>query len=50
MLRQNGKVVQLTGIPDDGGAWLERRLKSLYESVINEPLPDDIRRLLESQK
>jgi hypothetical protein len=45
-LRQNGKTVHLEGMPDDGGVWLERRLKALYESVLSEPLPEDMRRLI----
>jgi hypothetical protein len=44
--RQNGKSVHLRGMPQDGGAWLERRLKALYESVLSEPLPDDMRKLI----
>ena len=48
--RQNGKSVHLHGMPQDGGVWLERRLKALYESVLSEPLPEDMRRLITHTK
>jgi hypothetical protein len=49
-LRQNGKTVHAAGMPDDGGVWLERRLKALYASVLEEPLPEDMRRLVDLTK
>jgi hypothetical protein len=49
-LRQNGKTVHVKGMPDDGGVWLERRLKALYASVLEEPLPEDMRKLVDLRK
>lgn len=30
--------------------WLDGRLKSMYDTVLNEPLPDEIVKLLKSPK
>ena len=30
--------------------WLDGRLKNLYQAVLNEPLPDEITKLLTGQK
>lgn len=30
--------------------WLDGRLKSMYDAVLNEPLPDEILKLLKSSK
>lgn len=36
--------------PDTFDEWLDNRLKVLYEAVLNEPLPAEIRQLLEAKK
>jgi hypothetical protein len=36
--------------PDTFDEWLDNRLKVLYEAVLNEPLPPEMRQLLETKK
>jgi len=36
--------------PDAFDTWLDRRLRSLYRTVLNEPLPDEILDLLEKKR
>ena len=33
-----------------GGTWLDQRLKALYETVIYEPMPEEMLRLLTPRK
>jgi hypothetical protein len=48
------KPVQQAKQPDDKDPefepWLDGRLKSMYDAIINEPLPDEILKLLKTPK
>jgi hypothetical protein len=48
------KPAERAARPDDKDPefepWLDGRLKSMYDTVLNEPLPDEILKLLKSSK
>jgi hypothetical protein len=48
------KPAERAARPDDKDPefepWLDGRLKTMYDAVLNEPLPDEILKLLKSSK
>lgn len=48
------KPAEQAARPDDKDPefepWLDGRLKSMYDAILNEPLPDEILKLLKSPK
>jgi hypothetical protein len=48
--RNKSEKAKKSPVPNDRfDTWLDGKLKSAYGSVLNEPIPDDIMKLLEQE-